>query len=782
MSKNGCRATKHIGGVKYRDILDAARNGNLNNVKYYVRNSERNNESKKNAAEDKALLGNALILAAMYGHLSIVKYLHDKGADIHTNDDEALRESAYYGHYDIVRFLIKKGANVSANEDEAVRSAAQKEHLDIVQYLIKHGANIHARDDEALDTAVERGRLNVVSFIFNDTVDINRALYLAACYGRINIITFLLEHGADIHADNDYALASAAQNGHLDTVKFLVEHGSDINASNDVALRTAVKNEHLHIVKYLVEHGANVHANNNEVFHTLNNNSNLDIARYLSSFIAGKQVSSSQKQLNALTKIKEQAIEKDKDIQDSVLQYIGLIMHLLYQHYKSFGINMDSITGISNFRYNVITYLTNIDGYWILELPNTVNLRRLCNEILNPMLHGVLINNSVYDAALINMCKSMGVDSFQLTQAGIQVTTENNPALTIIKNGDKHRSITKYERLDNAVTQNYIYDDMSKMFKHMIISKHNKDIEDLREVIHEYIFSTVNLTAFTTAYMFQMPYINHFSVLPNCTYNTQNYLLMQAVDLWKAFLEEEHPSFADSLYSNLDKDFIEVYSGRNMLYSSSGKAISALKGKHIYLTACISTSILPSISFEFVSGKSSPVFYKFKIPKHALHQVLPISQIGCNEREAEVMLPLGTKLRVDDLYPCRFDKKDNPYLVIEATICANNVVETDIFRTAFAANAGICNTAVNKRGGGIRKPCTATSSAASLSRFHNDIGILTMSELIKIAYYVYMRPLPQRQSTSPRLEAARGNVQKSYWPPSILQHRSILQSAGKFRS
>jgi ankyrin repeat protein len=78
----------------------------------------------------------------------------------------------------------------------------------------------------------------------------------AAKDGHLETVQYLIENGADIHADNDYALQWAAGNGHLDVVRYLVENGADIHADNDLALRYTAGNGHLDVVRFLVENEA----------------------------------------------------------------------------------------------------------------------------------------------------------------------------------------------------------------------------------------------------------------------------------------------------------------------------------------------------------------------------------------------------------------------------------------------------------------------------------------------------------------------------------------------
>ena len=50
---------------------------------------------------------------------------------------------------------------------------------------------------------------------------------------------YLIENGANIHANDDFALRYAAKNGHLEVVRYLIENGADIHADDDYALRYA---------------------------------------------------------------------------------------------------------------------------------------------------------------------------------------------------------------------------------------------------------------------------------------------------------------------------------------------------------------------------------------------------------------------------------------------------------------------------------------------------------------------------------------------------------------
>jgi ankyrin repeat protein len=87
--------------------------------------------------------------------LDIVKYLIEdleNPANIHANNDEALRFAAYYNYLNVVKYLVEgppnpkrpwHPTNIHANNDEALCNAAENNSLDVVKYLIDQGADIN---------------------------------------------------------------------------------------------------------------------------------------------------------------------------------------------------------------------------------------------------------------------------------------------------------------------------------------------------------------------------------------------------------------------------------------------------------------------------------------------------------------------------------------------------------------------------------------------------------------------------------------------------------------
>lgn len=76
-----------------------------------------------------------------------------------------------------------------------------------------------------------------------------------------NTFKILLDAGADVHSDNDYALRFASGNGQTEVVKMLLKAGADIHAEKDYALRFASRNRYNDVVKLLLDAGADIHKN-----------------------------------------------------------------------------------------------------------------------------------------------------------------------------------------------------------------------------------------------------------------------------------------------------------------------------------------------------------------------------------------------------------------------------------------------------------------------------------------------------------------------------------------
>ncbi|MEK0338334.1 MAG: ankyrin repeat domain-containing protein [Nitrosopumilus sp.] len=107
-------------------------------------------------------LNNELIKSSYDGRISVVELLLKCGADVHADNDEALKWASFYSYLNIIKLLLKYGADIHANDDEALQVASRNGHYDVVKLLLDVGANVHAR---ILKIAQMNSHTNIVELL-----------------------------------------------------------------------------------------------------------------------------------------------------------------------------------------------------------------------------------------------------------------------------------------------------------------------------------------------------------------------------------------------------------------------------------------------------------------------------------------------------------------------------------------------------------------------------------------------------------------------------------------
>ena len=132
--------------------------------------------------------------------VKVIEELLDEGADIHVDNDHALRSASRNGRLETVKLLLDRGANIHAGDDEALCSASENGHYKTVKLLLDRGADIHACDDLAIRSASHNGYYKIVKL--------------------------LLDRGADVHVHDDDFLYWTSFNKHTETAKLLLSRGA----------------------------------------------------------------------------------------------------------------------------------------------------------------------------------------------------------------------------------------------------------------------------------------------------------------------------------------------------------------------------------------------------------------------------------------------------------------------------------------------------------------------------------------------------------------------------
>lgn len=141
-------------------LMFAAGNGNEQLLEFLLKS--RANISKQNRYGD-----TAVAIAALNGHLPIVRRLLAAGADIANTGWNALHYAAFNGHVEIVRFLVSKEMDLdirAPNGNTALMLAARNGHKDVVGILVEAGANTELDDSKgntALGFALKTGNTEI---------------------------------------------------------------------------------------------------------------------------------------------------------------------------------------------------------------------------------------------------------------------------------------------------------------------------------------------------------------------------------------------------------------------------------------------------------------------------------------------------------------------------------------------------------------------------------------------------------------------------------------------
>ena len=124
------------------DLYDAAEAGDLARVCVLVEQGADKNKEYN--------LGTPLHIASARGHLTVVQYLVELGADmekVRLYDWTPLLDASAMGHLEVVRYLIEQGAKRDKATDSGNTSlhwAARYGHLEVAKLLMVYGADLNA--------------------------------------------------------------------------------------------------------------------------------------------------------------------------------------------------------------------------------------------------------------------------------------------------------------------------------------------------------------------------------------------------------------------------------------------------------------------------------------------------------------------------------------------------------------------------------------------------------------------------------------------------------------
>ncbi|KAF3005617.1 hypothetical protein E8E13_002525 [Curvularia kusanoi] len=199
-------------------------------------------------------------------------------------DDEeatALHWAAYHGNVEIVRLLLEAGADIEAETEDngtALHIAAHEDHEDVVRLLLEEGASrcIEVEDcghKTALDVAIFEGSVASVRLLIEEGAEVkDDQLFFPGCWRNEEIAQLLLEHGADVNAENsdgDSVLQDAVfySKTNKEFLKLLMDQGADVEAEGSdgwTPLHYAVSGGNVVAVRLLLAKDVDIEAKTDE--------------------------------------------------------------------------------------------------------------------------------------------------------------------------------------------------------------------------------------------------------------------------------------------------------------------------------------------------------------------------------------------------------------------------------------------------------------------------------------------------------------------------------------
>ena len=247
-------------------IHDAVKANDIAGVAEYLRKGVSVNKHQLDLIDGKAWQDygtTPLHIAAENNLIEMAKFLIAHGADVNAQDvsgETPLAVAAAAGNINkalraksarMMEFLIARGANVNLGNiahQTVLYNAVGLDNVQAVEVLLRNGAEVNGKED----------------------TEKRVPLHEAALYGDIHIIKLLVEHDADINAQDiggNTPLHLAISNGEINGTEILVKMGANIatvNKQGQTPLHMASFHNQIEIVAFLLKQHAIINTKDNK--------------------------------------------------------------------------------------------------------------------------------------------------------------------------------------------------------------------------------------------------------------------------------------------------------------------------------------------------------------------------------------------------------------------------------------------------------------------------------------------------------------------------------------
>lgn len=214
-------------------VIKAAKLGFLDLLKfavYYYRPDEKNIKITSTAAS--------------YGKLDALKYLIEENFCF---DEETTYGAALFGHLDVIKFLHEK-ENFLIDENTCAK-AAEGGHLEIVKYLHENGCYWN---EDTTNMAAQNGFINVLEYAYDNGCPIDDSLAMKAVYGgSVDCLDFAYKNGFTLDESILNPLIFTIR--HEGIIKFFIERGLGLDSYVELS-EIFAENGDLEMLKILHSH------------------------------------------------------------------------------------------------------------------------------------------------------------------------------------------------------------------------------------------------------------------------------------------------------------------------------------------------------------------------------------------------------------------------------------------------------------------------------------------------------------------------------------------------